>query len=223
MLARRRRDLVSGRRRIEDEGEEEGSAAAELPEDSQSDASVISDNDDDGDADDDLSETEGTDPPVTAMETAKSNGVTNLANGQGCIHGSEMELKQSKNLDFATMTDTEAMMNGLIIPQKTETEPAIDFDNMAEAVSSQPQPAGFTQTNSAPLAKVRETPQQRRRRENEQYKQKRESDPAFIPDRGNFFMHDRRSAPSVQNGPRPFGRGIAQGRRSIVGPFSPTT
>lgn len=222
MLARRRRDLVSGRRRIEDEGEEEGSAVAELPEDSQSDVSVISDNDDDGDADDDLSETEGTDPPVTALETAKSNGVTNLVNGQGSIHESEMEVKQSKKLGFATMTDTEAMMNGLMIPPKAQAEPAIDFDNMVEEVSSQPQPAGFTQTNSAPSIKVRETPQQRRRREHEQYKQKRDSDPAFIPDRGNFFMHDRRGAPAVQTGPRPFGRGIPQGRGSIAGPFSPT-
>jgi hypothetical protein len=65
-----------------------------------------------------------------------------------------------------------------------------------------------------------ETLAERRRREHEEYKKKRDSDPAFIPNRGAFFMHDHRHAPGP-NGFRPAGRGRGRGGAPIGGPFSP--
>ena len=116
------------------------------------------------------------------------------------------------------------------MPKPTEKESAWWAEQLKEAVefekatgpmvvTSDPQPAGAhgglrRQENFA----------DRRRREHEEYKKKRDADPAFIPTRGSFFMHDQRSA-SGQNGFRQYGpRGGARGVRAtgpIGGPYSP--
>ena len=97
--------------------------------------------------------------------------------------GSEGSRKKGKGEKpapkFTTrMADTEAMMNGLNL-QATEGE-SINFDDA---------------TKTGP-----------RRSEHEEYKRKRDGDPAFVPNRGGFFMHDQRE----QNGFR--GRGRGRGR-----------
>jgi hypothetical protein len=66
-----------------------------------------------------------------------------------------------------------------------------------------------------------EAPYERRRREHEEYKKKRDQDPAFVPNRGAFFMHDHRHAGPAANGFRPFGRGRGRGRAGIGGPYAP--
>lgn len=87
-----------------------------------------------------------------------------------------------------------------------------------------------TDRNGSPSL-VRETPlsskprhesiHERRRREHEEYKQKRAADPSFVPNRGAFFMHDHRHSGAGANGFRPLGRGLNPGRAVVGGPFSP--
>lgn len=101
------------------------------------------------------------------------------------------------------------MLNGLTIKDKSAEDDVVDFETGTAADAPAPAVAALDRS---------ETFAERKRREHEEYKKKRDSDPAFIPNRGAFFMHDQRSAPA-QHGPRPFGgRG---GRGGIGGPFSP--
>ncbi|KAF1352662.1 hypothetical protein EJ07DRAFT_183436 [Lizonia empirigonia] len=92
------------------------------------------------------------------------------------------------------LKDTEPLLNGLSIDGADEGD--------GETAPARPETLG-----------------DRRRREHDEYKKKRDSDPAFIPNRGAFFMHDSRSAPG-QNAFRPAG-GRGRGRGGIGGPFSP--
>lgn len=105
-------------------------------------------------------------------------------------------------------------MNGLSIGADGHEE-AVDFADMGDAADVQSVSA--TQPNgNAPKAVDRQ------RREHEEYKKKRDSDPAFIPNRGNFFMHDTRGQPNGQI-PPPRGAWAARGRGRDVpnarGPF----
>lgn len=81
-------------------------------------------------------------------------------------------------------------MNGLQISQEGQDE-AVDFANTAED-------DGMATTSTAPTNGNPIHPAQRQRLEHEDYKKKRDSDPAFIPNRGNFFMHDTRGQPNGQ-------------------------
>lgn len=203
---RRQKDLVKSRRRVADDGEEEdGSVAAVAEEDSLSEDSGISDADDDADA-------EGSDGSDTGSLVAKEAEVAPTANG----HQDPQDASQQKSkaaeppLDTAS-GDTEAMMNGLSISDEVEGE-GIPFDDL----SKQPE-------EQEPQAEVEAHPQdtlgERRRREHEEYKKRRDADPAFVPNRGGFFMHDHRSAAPGQNDFRPFGRGRGRGRGGVGGPF----
>jgi hypothetical protein len=90
------------------------------------------------------------------------------------------------------------MKGGFKAGDKASDDEAVDFEtgDIAEAAPANRQ----------------ETYAERRRREHEDYKKKKEADPAFIPNRGAFFMHDQRSASGPNNGFRPFGRGQARTR-----------
>ena len=112
---------------------------------------------------------------------------------------------------FSTMKETEIMMNGLKIGEDGNEAEVVDFEAGVAAADAAPA-VGAPQSRTETLA-------ERRRREHEEYKKKRDSDPAFIPNRGAFFMHDSRSAPG-QNAFRPIG-GRGRGRGAIGGPFSP--
>ena len=73
------------------------------------------------------------------------------------------------------------------------------------------EPSPAIVNSKAQMDQPQELPHERRRREHEEYKKKRDADPAFVPNRGAFFMHDHRHAGPAANGFRPFGRG--RGRR----------
>ena len=104
------------------------------------------------------------------------------------------------------------MMNGLKMTDEGKDAETVDFETGHAA--TEPAPAV-----GAPLSRT-ETLGERRRREHDEYKKKRDSDPAFIPNRGAFFMHDQRHSPA-QNGFKP-GGGRGRGRGAPVGgPFSP--
>jgi hypothetical protein len=200
------------------EGEDDVSAPG-AADDSQSDASLPSD--DDGDADDsDLSETDVPES-LTQEDSSKSNGAARLPAAIRPTPQTEPSQPADAS-SFAATNDTNVMLNGLQISNQATESEALHYNADGDS-------------DAIPVSDVKEEPAQsrrqetigeRKRREHEEYKQKRDQDPAFIPNRGAFFMHDHRSAAPGQNGFRPFARGgggRGRGRNTIGGPFSPAT
>lgn len=209
MGAPRRKVLLKSRRRVQDDGEEEDSVTAGAEEDSLSEESVISDADDDASVEG--SDGEDTNSPV--RENSKAEAVANGHRGKPIKQPSK---KVPGKSSLATAgNDTEAMMNGLKISEETDDREVAFEDLGAEATIPQPSQAGQDQAEVPNFDSVGE----KRRREHEEYKKRRDADPAFVPNRGGFFMHDHRSAMPGQNGFRPFGRGRGRGRGGVGGPF----
>jgi len=174
-----------------------------------SQGSAMSDADDDADA-------EGSDGDDVASPIRDSSKEEPVANG----HREKFQDSTPQSMTSATqpslpveMSDTEAMMKGLRI-SRVEDE-GVAFENMGEQEVHPPQGIARDQAE-APYAI---STSERRRQEHEEYKKKRDADPAFVPNRGGFFMHDHRSAAPGQNGFRPSGRGRGRGRGGIGGPF----
>lgn len=212
MGAPRQKNLIKSRRRVEDDGEEEeGSMAAGAEEDSFSEGSAISDADDDADA-------EGSDGSDTSPPWAdsKSEAVANGHRERLSNTAPQSRSAPSKSPLVATMNDTEAMMNGLKVSGEVEDE-GTNFEDMGKQPEGEPQ-QGVAHEGQAE-ALTSDSVGERRRREHEEYKKKRDADPAFVPNRGVFFMHDHRSAAPGQNGFRPFGRGRGRGRGPMGGPY----
>ncbi|KAI9881559.1 MAG: hypothetical protein M1830_000123 [Pleopsidium flavum] len=217
MPASRRKNLIASRRRVEDEGEEEeGSMPAELEDDSLSEGSGISDADDDADAEgSDATDVDDSGLREVVQSNAKVNGHPTADKGSGEPKPNRTE----KAPVTASMADTEAMMNGLKISDDADGAEEVHFEDMVE--DAELPPPQQPEMQSPVVAERRETLAERRRREHEEYRKKRDADPAFVPNRGGFFMHDHRSAAPGQNGFRPFGKGRGRGRGFIGGPFSP--
>ncbi|KAL6709051.1 hypothetical protein ACN47E_002178 [Coniothyrium glycines] len=208
--ARKRTNNIARRRRTDDE--DENQSVATLQDDSQSDASVLSDVDEDADADNsDLGEVDSA-PSLTQGKTKqKTNGVRETKQRQAAARQPSPPIARS-DAAFTSLKETEIMMNGLEIAGAAKDTEVVDFETGHTSSEVAPAVGG-----SSPRP---ETLGERRRREHEEYKKKRDSDPAFIPNRGAFFMHDHRHAPG-QNGFRPIG-GRGRGRGGPVGgPFSP--
>ncbi|KAI9735802.1 MAG: hypothetical protein M1834_001267 [Cirrosporium novae-zelandiae] len=211
MAPYRRKNLVASRRRVEDEGEEEeGSTTLDLDDDSLSEGSMISTADDDADGEgSDITE----EPVISSTEKDMIKSSTN-----GHVKVDQNPVKETISstvlLSSAAMTtDTEAMMNGLDIPGNIEIEEGISFEEMTEE-GGEPQRVQEPQWQVA--ARKRDNPAERRRREHEDYKKKRDEDPAFVPNRGGFFMHDQRSGRTAgQNG---FRSSRIQTKAAVPGP-----
>ncbi|CAK7269642.1 hypothetical protein SEPCBS119000_003672 [Sporothrix epigloea] len=101
---------------------------------------------------------------------------------------------------------------------------------VSEPQSTTPTPGDARTTTSAPRAAQpaivsssaaptprRETAYDRQRREHDLYKQRRDEDPSFVPNRGAFFMHDHRGAGPAANGFRPFSSRSARSSRGRGG------
>lgn len=210
---RSRKDLIRSRRRKEDDGEEEeGSVAAGIEEDSMSEGSAISDADDDADA-------EGSDGGDFVSPTQDSITAEPVANGhrEKAQNNIPPASKVSPHFSLGDrMQDMDAMMNGLKV-SGVEDE-GVAFENMGEPDVHLSHDIPQNQMEASLTDSIGE----RRRREHEEYKKKRDADPAFVPNRGGFFMHDHRSAAPGQNGFRPFGRGWGKGRGGVSGVFPPS-
>lgn len=196
----RRRAVVPSRRRAlqEDEGEDDVLAADE----SLTDDSGLTEDEDEEDREDE-------------------EGHTDLSDED---EDGEAELVQD--------------IKGLVVDEKV-VPPAVSADvsttkelvrsNGADGASKSPEDAGAAENGAGGQADVsgagkqgvhkqpEETPLQRRRREHEAYKKQRDADPAFVPNRGRFFMHDHRHGRGGSNGFRPFGRGFIR-RGGMPGP-----
>ncbi|KAH9906623.1 hypothetical protein F4778DRAFT_588105 [Xylariomycetidae sp. FL2044] len=221
----RRRKLIGHRRRVEDEGEDDGAPDHyDLDDDSLTDGSLASDDADPADGSDtsNVDEASPTAPAVGKLgdRPAKRNGNSKAAHSKS----SKTPGKTVKSADSA-VTDTDFMMNGLSINDREAPVQEMHFDDTAE-----PEPAPAPKT-AAPIvvssSSVADASQStfggdRRRREHDEYRRKRDEDPSFVPNRGAFFMHDHRHAGPSANGFRPFGRGSrGRGRGGIGGPFAP--
>lgn len=217
MSVSRRKNLITSRRPVEDEGEEEeGSVAAELGDDSMSEGSAISDADDDADAEgSDATDVDDSGSRGVSQTKPKENGYIRQEKSSG-----EQEAKPSAKAPITAATaDTEAMMNGMKISNETNGTEEISFEDMGE--NPELPPPQEPEAQNVSVAGRQETLAERRRREHEEYRKKRDADPAFVPNRGGFFMHDHRSAASGPSGFRLFGKGRGRGRGFVGGPFSP--
>ena len=209
MAAQRRKNLIASRRRRQDDGEEEGSQVGEAVDESMSEGSGISnpDEDADGEGSEVSNETE-----AKSEELLRSSKQTNGQNGQATDSQQATEPTVKAN-NQAAITDTEQMMRGLQINETTEGTSEVQFEDMKDDAGAAPNPA--EQNVAVPNGKTYESVADRRRREHEEYRKKRDSNPAFVPNRGGFFMHDHRSAGLGVNGFRPFNKGRGRGRGVI--------
>lgn len=204
-----RKSLIKSRRRVDDDdGEEEGSVAAGMEDDSLSEASAMSDADDDADV-------EGSDGSDIGSPVTKDSEGGPVANGHRDDAPATSQAASSgpnKPALAGTNADTERMMNGLKITGETEGE-QVNFDDLVEdGEGTEPAQPAAQDTQATVNAA------ERSRREHEDYKKRRDADPAFVPNRGVFFMHDQRSSAPGQNGFRPFGRGKGRGRGNGIFP-----
>ncbi|KAF2193484.1 hypothetical protein K469DRAFT_550246 [Zopfia rhizophila CBS 207.26] len=212
MAASRKRVSLPRRRRLDDEGDDM-SVATELADDSQSEISVPSDADEHADADNsDLSDVDSSPSLTTGKTKRKVNGSRDVKPYPDVIKRRAPSPPIARSdTKFTASRDTEMMMNGLKISDQAAEDEVVDFETGTAAVESTSTPSGRPETFA-----------ERKRREHEEYKKKRDSDPAFIPNRGAFFMHDQRSVPG-QNGFRAHlrGGGRGRGRGAVGGPYTP--
>lgn len=202
MGAPRHKNIIPSRRRVEDEDEEEeGSLAVGAEDDSLSEGSAISDADDDADAEG----SEASDTDSVDRRHIKSKTVANRQSEGPRTSSGQPLVSSKKKIRSSNVHDPEVNVNGLII--------SADIDEIIEGETKNPKEIlENSPAQDAKDAATSETPAEKRRREHEEYKKKRDADPAFVPNRGGFFMHDHRSAAPGQNGFRPFGKNKGKGR-----------
>jgi hypothetical protein len=185
MAPPRRHIGASRRKRREEDGEEESSMAGDLGDDSLSEGSVDS-NQEDEDADAEVSE-ESEDDVSTSAKSKQVNG-----------HGRKSTRKSATSLDKrgpkTTVSDTEAMLKGLKVSD-TGDAAEVQFDQLKE----QREPQTGRTPSAPPIEPKANNLASRKRRENDKYVKDREQNPAFVPTRGSFFLHDKRS---TENGSR---------------------
>ncbi|KAK7750915.1 hypothetical protein SLS62_007178 [Diatrype stigma] len=222
----RRRKMIGHRRRVEDEGEDEGGIdQVDADDDSLTDGSVVSDDHDLAD-DSDTSNVDEASP--TTPTVRKPNG--RVANGNGTAKrpytsgspGTSTEIPTKPN--HTSVNDTEFMLNGLTIADTPEPVKELSFEDEATEPPSKTSAPIVVSSNSAAttIKSDQGVPGERRRKDHGDYRRQKEENPAFVPNRGAFFMHDHRHAGPSANGFRPFGRGgRGRGRGGIGGPFAP--
>ncbi|KZZ99068.1 extensin [Moelleriella libera RCEF 2490] len=202
-----RRRKLGLRRRVEDEGDDDG-----REDDSLSDGSL---SDDDAGLDSDTSKSEkiSSTPPNAAKSATLATSTAPRPH----------EATGTSNGDIKLVSDTDMMLHGLSIDDKLAPSQEMDFD---EVVASPPKsPSAPVVVSSASAVRQQQPPGSnvdRRRQEHEDYKRRRDEDPAFVPNRGSFFMHDHRHAGPAANGFRPFGRARGRGGRYGAGATFPT-
>jgi hypothetical protein len=213
--------LVGRRRHLDEEGEDDEGPV--MVDDSQSEGSVLTEMDEGDDEDEAGSVGDG-------QAVSGANGSGSVADGASegtAANGRSAGKKSRKTRNkagkkegeqadhqadlFRATADTEAMMKGVRLADAGEG--AIQFGEMDEPVHIPS--AGRAQGGA--LANGRgERPVDRQKREQLDNRPKRTADPAFIPNRGNFFMHDTRGANG--QGPVPNRGAPARGRGRGVPP-----
>lgn len=192
--------LASRRRRRQDEGEEEESVLGDFEDDSLSEGSAVSNGDDEAEFEGSESSGDEREPAVNTMATAKSTSPqkqqassVSPVNDEATVNGN----------GFRPSAEMEAMRNGLTQAHHSPNTEQLQFDDLPASNDAANAPA----EDALAKAPRNENPAQRARREHQEYIRQRNANPAFVPTRGGFFLHDDRNSHSTAPNPRPFGRG----------------
>ena len=179
---------------MEDEGEDDGSVYGEIEDDSLSEDSASSHPGDEGDGD----ASDVTEHELHEATNGQGQSQSPKEARRGKSSAAEQMRASPKNSLFESkVSDTEAMMNGLTLTEEGEKMEEINFEDMKEDMDTTA--ASNRQGNNK--GGKRETIAERKKREHEEYAKEREENPAFVPTRGNFFLHDKR-IDTPQNGHR---------------------
>ena len=193
----------------------------DIEDDSLSEGSAVSVNEEDGDAEasDASLEDERTNAPVAETQAPNSPSkqavVTNVASSPATGAVQPVPV-------CSTSTDHDAMLNGLTSPKPEEGQEELHFDGarVDEAVTQTSQEQAAEPPISVPKAPRNESLAERSRREHQEYIKQRDSNPAFVPNRGGFFLHDNRSSTTSTFTGRPFQRGRGRGIEPVLhGPY----
>jgi hypothetical protein len=216
---RHRKDLAASRRRVEDGGDEESVLdAASLSDESLSEGSIISEEDELREGDDIVN--------IKAYGTGSAE--LSKTNGNGGAKSKEENVaptngNSTNNKHQSGNNDMDMMLNGLSVSDQNNIPDEIRYEDLRdESDVPEREPSLPVVKSTAQMDQPQEMPFERRRREHEEYKKKRDADPAFVPNRGAFFMHDHRHSGPAANGFRPFGRGRGRGRPGMGGPYAPS-
>lgn len=215
MAAPRKKTLLASRRRRQDDGEEEESVLGDFEDDSLSEGSAVSNGDDEAEGEGSDSSGDEHDPAKERLETTKRATRRQHQERDPVV---SIESTSKSNGAFRASADTEAMLHGLGRAETSQEAEAIHHDDLGtsnDAVALQPD-AEMMAPNAAPNGPRHETPAQRSRREHQEYIRQRNANPAFVPTRGGFFLHDDRNSTSVVPGSRPFARGRGRGHGAPV-------
>lgn len=197
MAPARRHRIGASRRRREDDGEEEegGSVVGAAEDDSMSDSSGLSHHeDDDDDADEEGSDLSQGEQTISSPRIEKTNGNSTATGRKNKGRSGEGKLAVPVKPQLtATVSDTEAMMNGLNIANRTGEVTEIQFEDSGKEGRN-----GLGRAPSAPPGDTRRD----KRRDHDEYTKARNEDPSFVPTRGGFFLHDKRSTGPESNGNR---------------------
>ncbi|KAI5208242.1 hypothetical protein E4T39_01587 [Aureobasidium subglaciale] len=191
--------LVDRRRRADGDEDEEFVGGVD---DSQSDVSVASDLDNTADAlDEDADASESGDAESTVPLPINQNLTQSAAS-------EKTERRRSKKSKSTRKGKTHADING----DQPKNPSSVTGESAGTDMPAVAAGAPIVSSESGP-ARRGETVADRRRREHDDYRKKRDTDPTFIPNRGNFFMHDART--SDQRGFGSYGRGRGGRGRGI--------
>ncbi|KAI0386675.1 CASC3/Barentsz eIF4AIII binding-domain-containing protein [Hypomontagnella monticulosa] len=227
MPAAIRRGRLGRRRRVEDEGEDEGGLdQLDIDDDSLTDGSMASEDPDPAD-DSDTSNVDEASPTTPAAPKLTSHGAN--GNGNGNVKRTHTKssgsppTKNSRKSGQNAVSDTEFMLSNMSISDEAAPVQVLSYEESMEAPSRSSAPIVVSSSSATAIPDhPHEVPTDRRRKEHEEYRRKRDEDPSFVPNRGAFFMHDHRHAGPSANGFRPFGRGPrGRGRGGIGGPYAP--
>lgn len=200
-LERKKKTLPSRRRR-HDDGEDEASTIGDVEDDSLSETSAISNVDDDADAE---ASDNSDDEESLSPENTQNKGSKHLTTTQNVPVETETV---TTNGTFKTSADTGAMLNGLNKANKVDQHEEMHFDELPDESTG----VAEAPTESQPLGSTRqESFAERNRREHQEYLKQRDANPAFVPNRGGFFLHDNRTMPVGPSNLRHPSRGRGRG------------
>lgn len=178
------------------------SAMGDIEDDSQSDTSAISNVEDDADIE--PSEASGNDESLSP-DALLYDGPKDPTSTQTVVADTESAIT---NGAFKSSADPQPMLNGLKITKKTDQTKELKFEepgNESTALTTASLEGGLQGSTR------QESFAERNRRDHQEYLKQRDADPAFVPNRGGFFLHDNRTlAPGLSN-PRYPNRGRGRG------------
>ncbi|KAK3996768.1 CASC3/Barentsz eIF4AIII binding-domain-containing protein [Cladorrhinum sp. PSN332] len=217
--APRRKRAIGNRRRTADDENDEAIDAPELDDDSMTEGSVISDEHDPAD-DSDTSNIDEASPTIPSAKKALGNGTAK--HGVRRQGGAVSRKSPVQKAVDPVVAEADAMLEQLSLADKDRHAEELEFDDIKSTASARDNAPVIVSSASYSVKQPRAPVQEQKRREHEEYRKARDADPAFVPNRGAFFLHDHRHSGPASNGFRPFNRGIrGRGRGAFGGQFTP--